>query len=81
MKRTYNKGYSSELTDREQQIYDEIINHAASISDMAKKFCVKQDTVKKQILSIFIKKQVSNQRELIIQHYKNLIGDLYDSDT
>lgn len=65
--------YTSELTDCEQKIYDEIVNNGASKADIAKKFKVKESTIRKHIQNIFLKKCVFSQKELIIQHYKNLI--------
>lgn len=72
--------YSSDLTEAEQRIYDEIVNYGSSMAEIAKKFNVKRDTVNKQIYNIFIKKQVNSQKELIIQYYKDLIGNLYEKN-
>lgn len=75
MPRKYTKGYSDELTDAEQRIYNEIINYGSSKAEMARKYNVAVSTIVKQIANICIKKHVNSQKELIIQHYKDLIGN------
>ena len=82
MTRKYAKrgSYTSDLTEREQQIYDEVVQFGDSERDLALKFGVKKSTINRHLVNIYLKKGVNSQKELIIQHYKQILEGVYAKD-
>ena len=63
-----------ELTTSEQVIYDILVNTGMSSKDIAKTLGYTTRSVEIKIGTILYKKKVTTQKELIIQHYKDIIS-------
>lgn len=65
-----------ELTAREKQVYEMLAEEGLSLNEIAQRLCISRNTVCTYIRWLFEKFCVSNQKELIIQHYKRLLGEI-----
>ena len=79
MTRKYKKRgcYSSELTEREQEVYNLIVNEGLGITAVSKRLHLSKGTVGKYFSNIYGCYSVSSVTELIVMHYKKLISEQY----
>lgn len=67
---------TSQLTATEQKIYNLLVNNAAKTKDIATELGLSSHTIERYVESLLAKKRVGSQKELIVQHYKDIIKEL-----
>ena len=63
----------SQLTTTEQKIYNLLVNDAAKTKSIATMLGLSNRTVERYIDTVLEKKGVTTQKELIVQHYKEVL--------
>lgn len=62
----------ADLTSKEQEIYKLIVTTGAGRSEIARILKISEKTLKNYLSGILAKYEVKNQKELIIQHYRQI---------
>jgi DNA-binding NarL/FixJ family response regulator len=72
-----------ELTEREQEVFDLIINNikGEEIKSLAKKLHISRNTFVTHLNSIYFKKNAHSQIELIIRYYKEKLENAKNNIT
>ncbi len=65
-----------ELTSKQQEIYSLIVSTGAERAQIANILKISEKTLKNHLSEILAKYKVKNQKELIIQHYKQTSGNI-----
>jgi len=81
MARKYTKGHSNELTEREQEVYNLIVNEGLGVKGVSSRLRLSTGTIGKYFMNIYGKYGVNSIQELIIQHYKRMVKNEIQLDT